>query len=99
MYKAKGKVIAILPRETGVSKKSGNQWARQSFVIQIDEMYTRHVVLNLMGVERIEKADLRLGEEIEVKARVEGHQFSDHWYNDIQVYDIYRSGRSILQDN
>lgn len=97
MYKQKGKVIAILPIESGTSQSSGKEWTRQSFVIQVDEVYTRNVVFQLIGKDRIEKADLRLGEEIEVKARLEGHCYKDRWYNDVQVYDIYRNGRSMIQ--
>lgn len=99
MLRETGKVIAVLPKVEGVSKKTGEKWANQQFVIEIDEAYTRRVVFQINGLERIEKADLRIGEIVEVKAQVEGHCFQDRWYNDVRVYDIYRQGRSILQDN
>lgn len=98
MLRETGKVIAILPMREGTSKKTGEKWTNQRFVIEVDEAYTRRVVFQLNGADRIERADLRIGEIIEVKAQVEGHCFQDQWYNDVRVYDIYRQGRSILQD-
>jgi hypothetical protein len=38
-----GKIIAVLPKQSGTSKRTGNQWASQDYVIETHEQYPRNV--------------------------------------------------------
>ena len=38
-----GKVIAILPARTGVSKSTGNEWKVQSYVVENHDQYPRRM--------------------------------------------------------
>ena len=50
----RGKIIAVLPLQKGVSKSSGNEWKKQEYVIENHDQYPRKMCFNLWseGVQR-----------------------------------------------
>lgn len=92
-----GKVVAIMPVQRGTSQRTGSQWASLEFVLEMDGRYPRRVVFHLFGEENINKADIRLGEYVTIKAEAEAHEVNGRWFNDIRVWDVVRNGQSILR--
>lgn len=92
-----GRIIALPQMRSGVSPRTGEQWANQQIVIEIDGRYTRRVSADLFGWDKIQAANLQLGQYVTLKYEVEAREFEGRWYNDVRVYDIERDGRSVLR--
>lgn len=92
-----GKVIAILPARVGQSTRTGETWASQDFVLEADGQYIRRGKFSLWGMERIEAANLQLGEYVTAKFELEAHEYNGQWFNDTRCYDIEANGRSRIR--
>lgn len=93
-----GKVVAILPVRSGVSQRTGEAWASQGFVLEADGQYTHRARFSLWGAERIQMANLQLGEFATAKFEIEAHENNGEWYNDLRCYDVVVNGISRLRN-
>lgn len=92
-----GKVIVVQQVRTGVSQRSGESWYSQDFVLESDGQYTHRCKLSLWGADRIQNANLQLGEYVTAKFEVEAHEFNGDWFNDLRCYDVVANGVSRLR--
>lgn len=86
----KGKVIAILPKKSGVSARTGNTWATQEFVIETPGQYHKKVCLQVYGEDRINLFNIQGGEDLTVKFDIDAHEYNGKWFNSLNAYDIVR---------
>lgn len=89
----KGKVIAILPKKSGVSARTGNSWATQEFVIETPGQYPKKVCLQVYGEDRINQFNIQGGEDLTVKFDIDAHEYNGKWFNSLNAYDIARGGQ------
>ena len=68
-----GKVIAILPANSGVSARTGNPWMSQEYVIEVPGQYPRKMLFRLFGEDRIKQFSIQAGEEITVQFDIDAH--------------------------
>lgn len=92
-----GRVIVIMPIRQGVSQRTGQPWASQDFVIEVDGRYSRKVRLSLWGADRIQAANLQLGEYVTARFDIEAHETNGEYYNDLRCWDIVKNGVSVLR--
>ena len=85
-----GKVIAILPANSGVSARTGNPWMSQEYVIEVPGQYPRKMVFRIFGEDRIKQFNIQAGEEITVQFDVDAHEYNGRWFNEIRAYNIIR---------
>ena len=81
-----GKVIAVLPQKTGVSSKG--EWKSQDFVIETHESYPHKMAFNVFGVERLERFNIVIGEEISVSFDIDAKEYNGRWFNSIRAFDV-----------
>lgn len=85
-----GKVIAILPANSGVSARTGNPWMSQEYVIEVPGQYPRKMLFRLFGEDRIKQHNIQAGEEITVQFDIDAHEYNGRWFNEIRAYNIIR---------
>ena len=85
-----GKVIAILPANSGVSARTGNSWMSQEYVIEVPGQYPRKMLFRLFGEDRIKQFNIQAGEEITVQFDIDAHEYNGRWFNEIRAYNILR---------
>lgn len=85
-----GKVIAILPANSGVSARTGNPWMSQEYVIEVPGQYPRKMVFRIFGEDRIKQFNIQAGEEITVQFDIDAHEYNGRWFNEIRAYNIIR---------
>lgn len=85
-----GKVIAILPANSGVSARTGNPWMSQEYVIEVPGTYPRKMLFRLFGEDRIKQFSIQAGEEITVQFDIDAHEYNGRWFNEIRAYNIIR---------
>ena len=66
-----GKIIAVLPAQSGTSK-AGNEWKKQEYVLETHDQYPKKVCFQIFGADRIEQAAIQPGEELTVDRPMAG---------------------------
>lgn len=85
-----GRVIAILPVRTGVSKSTGNEWKVQSYVVENHDQYPRRMCFEVFGADKIDQFNIQVGEEINVSFDIDARQWQDKWFNTIRAWKVER---------
>jgi len=80
----KGKIIQVLPPQSGVSK-SGNTWRKQEYVLETLDSYPKQVKFDFFG-ERIDENKMDIGDIVTVQYDIESREFNGRWYTDIHAY-------------
>ena len=61
-----GRIIAVLPAQSGVSARTGNNWMLQDYVIEVPGQYPRKCLFRIFGEDRIKQFNIQQGEDITV---------------------------------
>ena len=83
-----GTIIAILPAHSGVSKKTGNQWMTQQYVLEIPGHYPRHMVFEVFGEDRIRQFNIKPQGQYNVSFDIDASEYQGKWYNKIKAYSV-----------
>lgn len=86
-----GVVIAILPERSGTSQRG--EWKSQSFVIETQEQYPKHLCFEVFGADRITQFNIKCGETITVQFDIDARQYRDRWFNSIKAWNVIRPGQ------
>lgn len=86
-----GVVIAILPERSGTSQRG--EWKSQSFVIETQEQYPKHLCFEVFGADRIAQFNIKGGETITVQFDIDARQYQDRWFNSIKAWNVIRPGQ------
>lgn len=91
--KIKGKVIKVLPTQSGVSKEKGTPWASQDLVLEIteNEKFTKKFLCTIKGKERIDAIGVKEGETITVSFDTDAHEYNGKWYGQNNVWKVERN--------
>lgn len=90
-----GRVIAILPEKSGTSARG--EWHSQSYVIETQEQYPKHLCFDVFGADRIAQFAIQAGEIITVSFDIDARQWQDRWFNQIRGWQVVRPGQQPMQ--
>ena len=62
-----GRIIAVMPAQSGVSARTGNNWMSQEYVIEVPGQYPRKCVFRLFGEDRIKQFNIQQGEDLTIQ--------------------------------
>lgn len=85
-----GKIIAVLPANSGVSARTGNAWMSQEYVIEVPGQYPRKCLFRLFGEDRIKQFNIQNGEDLTVQFDIDAHEYNGRWFNEIRAYNVIR---------
>ena len=85
-----GRIIAVLPAQSGVSNRTGNAWMSQDYVIEVPGQYPRRCVFRIFGEDRIKQFNVQMNEDVTVQFDIDAHEFNGRWFNDVRAYNIIR---------
>lgn len=85
-----GKIIAVLPANSGVSSRTGNPWMSQEYVIEVPGQYPRKCVFRIFGEDRINQFNIQNGEDVTVSFDIDAHEYNGRWFNEIRAYNVTR---------
>ena len=86
-----GVVIAVLPERSGTSQRG--EWKSQSFVIETQEQYPKHLCFEVFGADRIAQFNIKGGEKITIQFDIDARQYQDRWFNSIKAWNVIRPGQ------
>lgn len=90
-----GKIIAVLPANSGVSQRTGNAWMSQEYVIEVPGQYPRKCMFRLFGEDRIKQFNIQMGEELTVSFDIDAHEYNGRWFNEIRAFNISRGAAPV----
>lgn len=91
---ATGKIIAVMPAQSGVSQRTGNTWMTQQYVLEVPGMYPKRMVFEVFGEDRIKNFALKQGEEdVTVSFEIDAHEYNGRWFNEVRAYNVKRVGQ------
>jgi hypothetical protein len=92
-----GKIIAVLPPSSGVSKRTGTAWKSQDFVIETQDQYPRKCCFRVFGEDKINNFNIQPGEVLTVSFDIDSHEYNGRWYNDINAWAVNRNAQQQQQ--
>lgn len=85
-----GTVIEVGQVDGGVSK-SGKQWKKQMYVIEVPGKYPKKVAFTLMN-EKIDEANIQMGQMIQTEIDVESRPYNGKWYHEVKGWSTKNLG-------
>ena len=85
-----GKIIAVLPANSGTSARTGNPWMSQTYVIETQGQYPKKLAFDVFGEERIKQFNIQQGEDLTVSFDIDAHEYNGRWFNEIRAYNVNR---------
>lgn len=92
-----GKIIAVLPANSGTSARTGNPWMSQTYVIETQGQYPKKLAFDVFGADRITQFNLQVGEYVTVSYDIDAHEYQGRWFNQIRAFNVAKSGRQTIQ--
>jgi len=86
-----GTIIAVMPAQSGVSQRTGNQWMSQEYVLEVPGQYPKKMVFRIFGEDRIRQFNLHQGEQnVTVQFDIDAHEYNGRWFNEVRCYNVIR---------
>lgn len=86
-----GKIIAILPMQSGEGKNG--PWRSQDYVLETQDQYPRKVCFNLFG-NRIEQFPLAINDLVNVSFDIESREWNGRWFTTIRAWKVEKAAVS-----
>ena len=83
----KGRIIHVMPLQSGIGQVSGKEWKKQEYVLETQEQYPRKVCFQVSG-NRIEQYPVSVGDEVVVSFDLESREAKGRWYTDVRASKI-----------
>ena len=87
----KGKVIQLLPLQTGMGKKG--PWKKQEFIVETQSQYPKKVCLSVWG-DKVDQFSLSVGQVVNVSVELESREYNGRWYTEARAWKLEKSGSS-----
>ena len=88
-----GKIIAVLPERSGISKSTGNAWKSQEYVLEVNDpnsRFPRKCCFRVFGIDRLAQLAIKEGEMLRVSLDIDAHEYNGRWFNDISAWKVER---------
>ena len=92
-----GKIIAVLPANSGTSARTGNPWMSQTYVIETQGQYPKKLAFDVFGEERIKQFNIKQGEELTVRFDIDAHEYQGRYFNQIRAFNVEKIGQQTIQ--
>jgi hypothetical protein len=83
-----GIITRILPLQTGTTK-SGSEWAKQGYVLQTNERYSKLVYFELWG-QAVDTEAAEVGQEVVAYLNVESREWGGRFYTELSAWRVKR---------
>jgi hypothetical protein len=86
----RGKIIAVLPPQEGISGRTGNPWKKQEYVLEMQDKFPRKICFQIFGEDRINQAAIQEGEELTVHIDIESQEYQGRWFTRVSAWKVER---------
>ena len=98
MLEVKGKIVSILPEQSGQGKNG--TWRKGQYVLETGDQYSKKVCIHVWG-DKIDEFSLKEGEEVTVSIDIESREFNGRWYTDVKAWKVAKANslESSIENN
>lgn len=86
-----GRIILVLPVQSGTSARTGNPWMSQEYVIETQDNYPRKCCFRIFGEDKIKQFNIQAGEVLTVSFDIDASEYQGRWYNRINAWAVNRN--------
>jgi len=83
-----GRVCEIIGVKQGISRKTGDTWMSQEFVVETQGAYPRKVCFQIWGEEKINEMLPEIGDVVDVHYEIESREFKGSWYTTVKAWKV-----------
>ncbi len=83
------KLIKVLAMQTG--QGANGEWKKQDIIVETDAQYPKKICISVWG-DKINPAQLQIGNLLQVDFDVESREFNNKWYTDLKAWKIEVKG-------
>jgi Protein of unknown function (DUF3127). len=87
MFNAKGTIVKVLPKTSGITGK-GNMWEKQEYVLEHSEKYHTKMKFSICSFDGPIENSLNVGDKVDILFDIESREYKGNWYNDIKAYSV-----------
>ena len=80
-----GKIIQILPEETGEGRNG--PWKKQSFILETQEQFPKKVCITVWG-DKVDLKGFNQNETITASINIESREYNGRWYTDVKAWRV-----------
>ncbi len=88
-----GKIIAVLPANSGTSQRTGQTWMSQQYVLEVPGMYPKRMVFEVFGEDRIRSFNIQKGQDVVVSFEIDAHEYQGRWFNEVRAWNVKPVGQ------
>lgn len=97
IVKLTGRIAEVMPIQSGVSQRTGNQWKSQDYLFEYyswsGAQYPNRILVRIFGEDDIAKYNLKaLEEDVTLTLRFAASKSQDgtRWFNEIRITNVER---------
>lgn len=86
----KGKVIQLLPLQSGMGKKGA--WKKQEFILETEAQFPKKVCLSIWG-DKVDQYNVSVGDQLTVAVDLESREYNGRWYTEARAWKIDKTSQ------
>lgn len=91
----KGKLIQLLPLQTGTGKNG--EWKKQDVIVETEGQYPKKVCISIWG-DKINTSQLQIGKLLNISFDIESREYNGRWYTDVKAWKIEAASAGTSQE-
>lgn len=96
-----GKVLQMLPMQSGTSQRTGNAWRKQEYVMETYDRFPRKIFFGFFG-DAIDQYPIQVGDDIKLSFDIEsrpyvGRDGVERWSTDVRAWKAEKIDPSQIQ--
>ena len=88
-----GKIIAVMPANSGTSQRTGQTWMSQQYVMEVPGMYPKRMVFEVFGEDRIRSFNIQKDQDVVVSFEIDAHEYNGRWFNEVRAWNVKPAGQ------
>jgi hypothetical protein len=88
-----GKIIAVMPANSGTSQRTGQTWMSQQYVLEVPGMYPKRMVFEVFGEDRIRSFNIQKDQDVVVSFEIDAHEYNGRWFNEVRAWNVKQAGQ------
>ncbi len=96
-----GKVLQMLPMQSGTSQRTGNAWRKQEYVMETYDRFPRKIFFGFFG-DAIDQYPIQVGDDIKLSFDIESRSYVgrdgvERWSTDVRAWKAEKIDPSQMQ--
>ena len=92
-----GKIVKILDTQRFTSQRNGNEYVKNTFVIETQGNYPKRIAFSVMGEDKFTQMGIVVGGTYNVSFDVESREWQGKWFTECSAWRVQRIDGDAVQ--